>query len=554
MRKIILYQIFTRLFGNKNTQPIHNGTLLENGVGKMNDISDKALVELRNLGITDVWFTGIIEHATTTAYPNIPPSRAEIVKGKAGSPYAIRDYFDIAPDLAENVEHRMLEFEQLVKRTHKAGLSVWIDFVPNHVARDYHSDIFPEFDFGCNDDVNSSFSAQNNFYYLTNKTLSLSQCGNHSTNFMEFPAKVTGNDCFSEFPTSNDWYDTVKLNYGIDFQNEKAKHFDPIPDTWVKMLYILEFWCSKGVDGFRCDMAEMVPVEFWQWAMVAIKKRFPNVKFIAEIYQPELYQPFINAGFDFLYDKVGLYDTLRAILEGKANAKSITQCWEKTNGLDSKMLRFLENHDEQRIASDFFAGNPFKALSAMVLTATINTGPVMIYFGQEVGESAAEESGFSGNDGRTTIFDYWNVPEHQKWMNDGKFDGEQLSENQKILRKFYKELFHLCQREPIAEGAFYDLLWANENRSLFHQNIYAYLRFSKTEKLLIILNFSNQQLKGKVVIPQHAFDCMNLKKMEYRLQPIFGVGEEQTVSVNEMITNGISFELDESRYLIYSLK
>lgn len=555
MSKIILYQIFTRLFGNKNTRLQLDGSLSENGVGKMNDITDVALGEIRKLGVTDVWFTGIIEHASTTSYPNIPANHPEIVKGRAGSPYAIRDYFDVDPDLAVDVEHRMAEFEQLVERTHKAGLRVWIDFVPNHVSRDYHSDIFPEWDFGKNDDASCSFSPQNNFYYLLGERLQLPNNQIFSSHFDEFPAKATGNDCFSSSPSENDWYDTIKLNYGVDYQNGNAKHFDPVPDTWNKMLKILLFWCSKGVDGFRCDMAEMVPVEFWNWALSAVKQQYKNVQFIAEIYQPHLYQDYTQFGkFDFLYDKVGWYDTIRSILEHKTDAKSIKSCWENLHGLDAKMLRFLENHDEQRIASKYFAGDPMKALPAMVLAATVNVGPVMIYFGQEVGEGAVGKSGFSSDDGRTTIFDYWNVPEHQKWMNKGKFDGGQLSKNQKILRKFFKDLFSICRLKSVSEGAFYDLLWANENSPNFPHNIYAYLRYTNKERLLIILNFNDFSCKGNVKVPRHAFDCMCLKNNDFLIKSIFGVGEEQMLSAAAMINEGVAFELDENQFVVYKIE
>ncbi|MDD4847389.1 MAG: alpha-amylase family protein [Bacteroidales bacterium] len=550
MSKIILYQIFTRLFGNKNKTLRYDGTLAENGVGKMNDISKKALNEIRQLGVTDIWYTGILEHATTTDYPNIPANHPDIVKGKAGSPYAIRDYYDIDPDIAENPDKRMEEFEQLVQRTHNAGLRVWIDFVPNHVSRDYHSDVFPNLDFGKNDDTTCSFSPQNNFYYLPQTSLQLPINQEYDSRFKESPAKVTGNDCFSAYPTENDWYETVKLNYGIDIQNGNVKHFVPIPDTWTKMLNILQFWCKKGVDGFRCDMAEMVPVEFWHWAISSIKQQFPSVKFIAEIYQPNLYQEFITFGqFDFLYDKVGLYDTLRSIIEEKMTADNISNCWKSLNGMDDKMLRFLENHDEQRIVSKYFAGNSINSLNAMILTATMNVGPVMIYFGQEVGEEAVGESGFSGDDGRTTIFDYWTVPEHQKWMNEGKFDGGQLSVNQKELRTFYHDLFQLSQYNSVANGAFYDLLWANN----LPQNIYAYLRYTKTEFLLFILNFDQQEQTGTVKIPQHALNKMQITTNDVHLQPIFGVGAEQLLSNQLMTDVGISFKLKEYQFVVFTI-
>ena len=175
MSKIILYQIFTRLFGNDNTECVHNGSIEQNGCGKLADFTPEALEAIKRLGTTHVWYTGIIEHATQTDYSaqGIRPDHKATVKGKAGSPYAIKDYYDIDPDLATSVPNRMKEFTQLVKRTHDAGLKMIIDFVPNHVARCYHSDAKPKsvIDLGEKDDTSLFFSPKNNFYYLPGTTL-----------------------------------------------------------------------------------------------------------------------------------------------------------------------------------------------------------------------------------------------------------------------------------------------------------------------------------------------------------------------------------------------
>ena len=531
MNKIIIYQILVRLFGNKKTEMIYSGNINENGVGKMNDVTEKALSELYKMGISHIWLTGILEHATTTAYPNIPAAPPEIVKGRAGSPYAICDYYDVAPDIAVSVENRMQEFENLMTRIHRTGLKVLIDFVPNHVSRNYHSDNAPDNvpDFGAHDTPTLPFSPNNNFYYISEKTLHLpenihpfgKQIPFYSENisFYEYPAKATGNDCFHETPNVNDWYDTVKLNYGVDYLNEKKQHFYPVPDTWNKMVDILLFWRKKGVDGFRCDMAEMVPVEFWQYAIQKVKTDFPETIFIAEIYDETRYQKYVfSGGFDFLYDKVGFYDTMRNIITSDTSTHAITECWKQLNGLDAYMLRFLENHDEQRIASRFFAQNPWKAIPAMMLAATMNTNPVMLYFGQEIGENADNATGFSDNDGRTSIFDYCHLPHYQRWTNNGAFDGALLTENEKALRTLYSKILQLCQsKESIKTGAFYDLMWANPHIT----RQYFYLRYNENETLLFCLNFDQQPVEINIIIPSNVFNTINVDE-EFIFKPLFG--------------------------------
>lgn len=389
--KIIIYQVFTRLFGNRNPRCTSNGSLAENGCGKMNDFTPQALKEIRKLGATHIWYTGVLAHATQTDYTKygIEKNHPAVVKGKAGSPYAIRDYYDVDPDLAVNVRKRMGEFEALVERTHAAGLKMIIDFVPNHVARQYHSTAKPEGirDLGEDDDTSMDFSPNNNFYYLPGQKLAgdVNLYDEQAGSYEEMPAKATGNNRFDAYPTPNDWYETVKLNYGVDFFHNTGCHFSPAPDTWHKMKDILLFWAGKGIDGFRCDMAEMVPCEFWGWAIPQVKAQYPELIFIAEVYNPNEYRNYLyNGHFDYLYDKVGLYDTLRAVIGGYASATAITSCWQSVNDIQDHMLNFLENHDEQRIASDFFAGNATKALPALIVSACMNTNPMMIYFGQEL--------------------------------------------------------------------------------------------------------------------------------------------------------------------------
>ncbi|MDP4237891.1 MAG: alpha-amylase family protein [Bacteroidota bacterium] len=516
MYKFVIYQTLPRLFGNYNSTNVHNGSIEENGCGKFNHFTAKALSEIKSLGITHIWYTGVIEHATQTDYTTfrIEKDHPAVVKGKAGSAYAIKDYYDVDPDLADHVEDRMKEFEDLIKRTHEAGMKVIIDFVPNHVARQYHSDAKPAnvVDLGENDHSNWAFSPLNNFYYLPNQAFSPQF---DIQGYKEFPAKVTGNDQFTAYPTKNDWYETVKLNYGVNYVEGHQKQFDPIPDTWFKMRDILLFWASKQIDGFRCDMAEMVPVEFWGWAISQVKAQYPAIIFIAEVYHPAEYRNYIcNGKFDYLYDKVGMYEMLRNITSRDYPAREITNSWQSLGGIESQMLNFMENHDEQRIGSGFFCGNGLYAQTAMIVAATLTQAPVMIYFGQELGEQGMDSEGFSGIDGRTSIFDYWGVKSIQDWANGGKFDGKNLSPEQKELRGFYQKLLNITLTEKaITDGLMYDLEFANFDNPRFNTHRqYAYFRKYKDEILLFVLNFDDKYLDTEVRLPYEVFQFFKLKE------------------------------------------
>ncbi|MCC8199721.1 MAG: alpha-amylase [Tannerellaceae bacterium] len=516
--KMVIYQVLPRLFGNLNVDLVPDGRMEENGVGKFSAFTSLALNKIKELGVTHIWYTGVIEHATQTDYTRygIRQDHPSVVKGRAGSPYAIKDYYDVDPDLAEDVPRRMKEFEQLVERTHAAGLKVIMDFIPNHVARQYHSDAKPAYvaDLGEQDNTLHAFDPQNNFYYIPGQPLYLrSGDSRDSFEYTEFPAKVTGNDHFDAFPGKNDWYETIKLNYGVDYLNGRTPHFDPIPDTWHKMLDILLFWSSKGVDGFRCDMAEMVPVAFWNRVIPEVKKKYP-VCFIAEIYNPAEYHNYIFKGhFDYLYDKVGLYDTVRAVMCGYAPATEITRAWQAVEGIQAHMLNFLENHDEQRIASGFFAGDARPGIPGMIVSAMMHANPVMIYSGQEFGERGMDEEGFSGRDGRTTIFDYWSVESLRNWIHEGKFDGGMLSADQQALYKEYAAILRVAASEPVMiRGGFHDLMYANANNPCFdlHRQ-YAFLRKYRNEVVLVIVNFATEERLVKVHIPAGAFESLGFE-------------------------------------------
>ncbi len=536
-RKIIIYQLLPRLFGNRNQACVANGTLEENGVGKMNDLDMPHLRRIHEMGFTHVWLTGVIRHATTTDYRHhgIPGQHATVVKGKAGSPYAITDYYDIDPDIAVNVDHRMAEFEQLVARIHHAGMKVIIDFVPNHVAREYHSICLPErtADLGEGDDVNKHFSPSNNFYYCPGQPFVApmdTPAGEEP--YIEFPAKCTGNDRFDNRPSTNDWYETVKLNYGIDYCDAggRSYHFDPIPNTWNKMTEILLFWAAKNIDGFRCDMAEMVPHDFWSYATRIVKERYPQLVFIGEVYDTTKYRTYVKAGFDYLYDKVGMYDCLRDVICNRRPANSITYYWQSVDDIKDHMLYFLENHDEQRIASDFFCGDGRKAIPGLIVSALLRNNPVMIYAGQELGERGMNAEGFSGCDGRTTIFDYWCVDTLRR----GYYDRRHLTQEEKHLMAIYQKVLCMANQEKaIYEGDFFDLMYVNPQSSTFNPRYqYAFLRKKDDEALLVVANFSDEATHIGVTIPCHAFDFLGLPELEVEATDLL-TGEHTTLNLKK---------------------
>ena len=474
----------------------------------MNDFDEATLQRIQKLGVSHIWFTGIIRHASQTDYSayGIPKQHSAVVKGKAGSPYAITDYYDVAPDLAVNVERRMDEFKALVKRVHQCGMKVIIDFVPNHVARQYLSVAKPNgvVDLGAEDDKNLHFSTNNNFYYCWGKPFepSISLADSAGNIYYEQPAKATGNDRFDNHPGINDWYETVKLNYGIDYCDAggRSEHFSPVPNTWKKMVDILLFWAETGVDGFRCDMVEMVPTAFWKYATAILKDNYPQTIVIGEVYDPSQYRTYVQSGFDYLYDKVGMYDCLKSVVRQECYASAITYQWQS--------LDDIGHHDEQRIASSFFCGDAQRAIPALIVSALLQGNPMLIYAGQEFGEPGMDNEGFSGVDGRTTIFDYWTVGTIYR----GYFHRDQLSVNENDIYAQYQHILRIAKGErAVGEGLFFDLMYVNPLSHKFNPTKhFAFLRKWQDELLLVVVNFSGDTDNVQVNIPGHAFDYLQL--------------------------------------------
>ncbi len=548
-QKKVIYQVFTRLFGNENTTNKPWGTLEENGVGKFDDFTDKALLEIKDLGVTHIWYTGVLHHAMVTDYTKygISNDDPDVIKGRAGSPYAVKDYYQVDPDLAIDPANRMKEFEQLIDRTHKNGLKVIIDIIPNHIARAYEGKNNPKgiHDFGAKDDKTKAYSRDNNFYYIVGEDFKVPVRQNDykplggeknplaDGKFDEKPAKWTGNGSRLAQPNLHDWYETVKINYGI--KPDGTKDFDVlpdgfdkkdykahvafwqdkiVPDSWIKFKDITLFWLEKGVDGFRFDMAEMVPVEFWSYMNTTIKTKYPNTLLLAEVYNPSLYRDYIHKGkMDYLYDKVALYDTIKHIVQDHGLTDNLPKIQEDLADIEHHMLHFLENHDEQRIASVDFAGSAEKGKPAMVVSALISTSPTLIYFGQEVGEPGNEDAGY-GKPTRTSIFDYIGVPHHQRWMNDKKFDGGQLSNNEKELRDFYKRLLNFTIHSSALMGSYKEIHNYNRtNSSNYNHRVFSFIRWSESEKLIIISNFDTKEsYEFDLIIPDTVINTWKLKK------------------------------------------
>lgn len=553
-KKQVVYQVFTRLFGNKNTTNKPWGTIEENGVGKFNDFTDRALTEIKNLGVTYIWYTGVPHHALVRDYTAIGVSNddPEVVKGRAGSPYAVKDYYNVNPDLAVNPSKRLEEFEALVTRTHKNGMKVLIDIVPNHIARKYEGKSNPKGvrDFGADDNTSVEYDRNNNFYYIPGQPFQVPTSDTYKPlngeknplidgKFDENPAIWTGNGSRLAKPDSNDWYETVKVNYGIrpdgtkdfpelpaDFDKKSYKeHYafwknKDVPSSWKKFKDIALYWTAKGIDGFRYDMAEMVPYEFWSYMNSSIKMKNPNAFLLAEVYNPKEARNYINLGkMDYLYDKVLFYDKLKEVIQGKSLPDGISDIQRDNKDIEHHMFHFLDNHDEQRLASPEFAGTPEKGKPLMVVSTTISTSPIMVYFGQEVGEAGNENGGF-GTHSRTSIFDYVGVPNHQRWMNEGKFDGGQLTESEKELRDFYKRLLNFSIKSSALMGKYQEIQTLNRKETLgYDPGIYSFVRWSNSQKLIVVTNFSWKTTSDfELKIPADIIKSWNLKDGDYLLK------------------------------------
>ncbi|MBU1437238.1 MAG: alpha amylase C-terminal domain-containing protein [Gammaproteobacteria bacterium] len=562
--KIVIYQAFARLFGNTNPTNIRWGTAAQNGVGKFNDINDAALVALKDMGVSHLWLTGVPHHALVADYSafGISQDDPDVIKGRAGSPYAVKDYYSVNPDLAVDPAKRLAEFQALIARAHQHGIKVVIDIVPNHVARHYQSLGKPTGvrDFGADDDVKVEYAKHNNFYYVPGQAFELpdipaeySPLGNEvhplkDGKFAEMPAKWTGNGARAAKPDFNDWYETVKINYGVkpdgsyDFDRLPAEYATrdyaahaafwqgkDVPNSWIKFRDITHYWLAFGVDGFRFDMAEMVPVEFWSYLNSSIKLQNPEALLLAEVYQPQLYRDYVQLGkMDYLYDKVGFYDSLKLLMQGKGTGTEVLAKQTEVTDIDQHMLKFLENHDEQRIASPEFAGSAEKGKPAMVVSTLIGKAPTLLYFGQEVGEAGALDAGF-GKPSRTSIFDYVGVPAHQGWLNGGKYDGGGLTAEQQTLRQFYQQLLHFSSQASALNGEFLSLHALNLTSPGYSEQQLSFARWDDKQQLLVVSNFSDEAVSFQLQLPAQLVDAWQLRQDP---EPFVDLFSQQTLAID----------------------
>ena len=589
--KAVVYQIFTRLFGNQNTTNKPWGTMEENGIGKFNDITDTALKGIKELGVTHVWYTGVPHHAVIADYTQygISIDDPDVVKGRAGSPYAVKDYYSVNPDLAVDVNNRIGEFEALIARTHKHDMKVLIDIVPNHIARNYVSLDKPEGvkDFGVDDDTSVEYKRDNNFYYVVGESFKVPESeggylplGGESHpladgKFAENPAKWTGNGARAAQPHANDWYETVKVNYGVkpdgskdfpelpqgygekdhkahyEFWQQQAKK-DLIPDSWYKFRDIALYWTEKGVDGFRFDMSEMVPYEFWSFLNSSIKMKNPDAFLLAEIYNPAIYRDYIFKGkMDYLYDKVDFYDTIKPVMQGRGTTDNLVDIQARFQDIEHNLLHFLDNHDEQRVSSPEFAGDMNKGKPALVVSALISSSPTMVYFGQEVGEDGSEDMGF-GKPSRTTIFDYAGVPAHQRWMNGGKFDGGALSAEESALRDYYKRVLNFSVENPAIGGKYIDLHDINREVTVgYAGDQMAFVRQGGGETVFVVSNFAEQSRSYELHIPKDVISKLGLEAKSSGLKDgLFGSENELKFSADSA---SISINLEPMASVAYVL-
>lgn len=526
----VIYQLVVRTFGNTNETRQTGGTLAANGCGKFAHVTPTALESLKEMGITHLWLTGVLEQASGTPYPGRPADDPDILKGVAGSPYAIRDYFDVSPDYAIDPAKRMEDFKALLDRCRSYGFKVIVDFVPNHVARSYASDVRPDLSFGGGDERGTFFQRDNHFYYLQREhpgggppvklpSGGLPGCDGAFAAETEF-GRVTGNNVVSWAPSKGDWYETVKLNYGHDFTTGRdtsrlpgpAAESAEVPRTWRTMDEILSYWQAMGVDGFRVDMAHMVPIEFWRWAVKRCRSRNADAFFVGEAYDDDpakltdahVLDDLLAAGFDAVYDDPS-YDILHKMYNSGKWANDLDDVLTGTERFH-KSLRYAENHDEVRLASPKEWGGlgmkVGKPVSAVLFG--MGRGPVMIYNGQEVGEPASGVEGFGGDDARTSIFDYWSMPELCKWVNGGRFDGGRLDQEQKSLREWYVKLIRATRSRAFTDGEFHSLNRANNANPAFGRVgdeeasghwLYAFLRRDglSGQTFMVVANFHGSE-------------------------------------------------------------
>jgi glycosidase len=589
--KPIIYQLVVRYFGNTSQTNKTDGDLATNGCGKFNDINTNAIQELKKLGITHVWLTGVLRQATLTDYTadGMPADTPDIVKGRAGSFYAVRDYADVCPDYASTPVTRMVEFEALVQRLHDADIKVLIDLVPNHVSRNYDTK-HPSMQFGAKDDKTKFFDPANNFFYLAEppgQRLTLTKPQGWNPAGVTFTGsfvlenggpgrtpRATGNNVTSATPPMDSWYETVKLNWGFNFITKEGC-YSPTPHTWNVMNTILAYWQDKGVDGFRCDFAHYVPAEAWAYLISQARERNPIAFFLGEAYpegasgEPvQNWRQLVAAGFDGVYF-YRAYNFLKAVYKGASLDAYAAEMATVEDANRCHLVTYLGNHDEVRLAAPIAKGgfgSPASGYQLAPLQFLYSSGPVLFFNGDEVGEDGTGNKGFSGDDGRTTTFDYWSMPVFRKWVNGHLYDGSQLSAEQKKLRRFYADLLRLCQDDAV-RGAGYRGLRDHNQPSRFNdcpEGLYTFARFRPYAHrlLLVVANFQvGSAAKGQVRITRQLADDAGLSlSAQYSVSIVLdenGAHSSGTMQVvarltrDQLCADGFPVNVSEQRSVVY---
>ncbi|MEG0427423.1 MAG: alpha-amylase family glycosyl hydrolase [Akkermansia sp.] len=585
--KPVIYQLFVRHFSNMMRGGVPWGSLQKNGCGRFNDITSDALNQLVKMGITHVWLTGVLRHATQTPHDGLNEQPSSIVKGIEGSPYAIIDYYDVDPDLAYIPNFRMDEFRDLIERCRQVGLVPMIDFVPNHVSRAYHSTTHLENNFGDHDDISQFFTWDNSFFYIQYGM------GEGTPPFRlphgiwkkeQFCAKVTGNNAVSWQPGEFDWYETVKLNYGYNFLSSPdtcnqlpgfLSPLDSVPKTWRIMDDIIHFWQNYGVGGFRCDMAHMVPMPFWKWLNARARVRDPHLFMIAEAYDDSMKTTvgdpsvaLLDSGFNGVYDSQ-TYHLAHHLYEEDDWANDFDSLNTPTSPFFHHGVRFIENHDEPRICAPQYWGGVGRIIMPAIMTLlyTSSKGPILVYNGQEVGEEAKGPGGFGGDNGRTSIFDYTCLPRLQQWVDHGHFSDDKLPIEDKKLRTFHANLLCLMRHPSIDHGEFYGLNWSNMDTPNYGREpketksghwVYSFLRhdYASQRTLLIVCNLSSTNSLDNlhISIPTNAWDWCQRHEDSYQLVPILGNHTKPLLcSLKTASTTGIPIPLLPGEAMIFEI-
>ncbi len=590
----VIYQLFVRHFSNFCRGGLLSGSKEQNGCGTFEGINDAALEQIAAGGFTHIWLTGVLRHATQTDYSaqGLPASDALICKGIAGSPYAVRDYYDLDPDLATDVDSRWEEWAALIARIRHWGMVPMIDLIANHVARDYDSAHFPEKQLGRHDNVHSFFAYDNAFYYMQQgePPLILPQ-GVYEPE--KEVGRVTGNNAAIWHPSAFDWYETVKLNYGIDYHGGTAAADSlpgimanevHVPATWRAMDDIVAFWQEQGVGGFRCDMAHMVPMPFWRWLIARARLRDEQCLLVAEGYNDhmklsagDVHDALLDAGFHGVYDAHS-YEQLRQLYEGGRWANDLDACHQSNSRRFSGGVRYLENHDEVRLAApDHWGGVGESILEAsMVAQYASSAGPVLFYNGQALGERAEGPTGYGGDNGRTSIFDYTCLPQLQAWASEGRFDGAALTKKQRENMLVTSRLLCLLQDPALSGGEFYGLNWANKGSVGFGRVVgeqssghyhYAFLRHHRSARrsMLILCNLApdgvameNFELGEPGVqlrLPEEALRWCSKWGGRLRLSPqLHPETPTREISSERLATEGMTLPLEAGHAEIYLIE